>query len=320
MSPGWLPSAKRAAVILHIDDVHPGTSTDPYEAGGDLERGALRHVLWLLERHPQLHVTLFTTADWREISPTPTRRLLARVPWLNRRLYLARRHPRGRMRLDRHPEFVAFLRSTPRTDVALHGLHHVHPGPMIPWEFQEQSCDECREMLRAAIAIFRAAGLPFAPGMTPPGFSTPAALLEAMTAEGLEFVASARDIRTEPRPGVLAAMSGLTGVPLLEPELLPSGLVHIPTNYQATSSLQRAHAILESGGLLSIKGHIIKDCMGHIALDGLDEAYREHLHAVFSGIEDRWGDAIWWTSMAEITTHMRGSVGAMQQSLEGTFH
>lgn len=41
----WLPDGKTAAVVWSIDDIHPATSDDAYEAGGDLERGALGHVL-----------------------------------------------------------------------------------------------------------------------------------------------------------------------------------------------------------------------------------------------------------------------------------
>ena len=67
----WLPDHHDAAVTFSIDDVHPGRSSDAYEAGGDLGDGALGHVAWLLERHPQLRVTLFTTPDWRELSPNP---------------------------------------------------------------------------------------------------------------------------------------------------------------------------------------------------------------------------------------------------------
>jgi hypothetical protein len=62
----WLPDGKRAAVCFSIDDIHPGRSADDYDGGGDLDAGALGHVRRLLERHPRLWVTLFTTPDWRE--------------------------------------------------------------------------------------------------------------------------------------------------------------------------------------------------------------------------------------------------------------
>src|SRR5947208_2559976 len=93
----WLPDEKKAAVCLTIDDIHPSKSTDLYEAGGDLGNGVLGRLEWLLKRHPKLKVTLFTTADWAETVPFPTRKLLARIPYLRDRFYLAQRHPPGRM-------------------------------------------------------------------------------------------------------------------------------------------------------------------------------------------------------------------------------
>src|SRR5271166_3625829 len=54
----WYHTAKKAAVVLSVDDVFPGTSHSAYEAGGDLEKGALGHLLWLLERHPNVKLTL----------------------------------------------------------------------------------------------------------------------------------------------------------------------------------------------------------------------------------------------------------------------
>src|ERR1035438_10398073 len=90
---GWLLPGKQAAICFTIDDVHPGRSFDAYEAGGDLGQGALGHVEWLCQRHPQLHVTLFVTPDWREISPFPTRKFLSSLPFLRNQLYLAKTLP-----------------------------------------------------------------------------------------------------------------------------------------------------------------------------------------------------------------------------------
>jgi hypothetical protein len=304
---GWLPPGKRGAVVLHVDDLHPATSRDAYEAGGDLGSGALGHVEWLLERHPYLHVTLFTTPDWREISPVPTRRVLARVPWVRDRVFLAPVLPRGTMRLDRHPGFARYVASLPRTEVALHGLHHVHTGPDIPAEFQEQSRAHCARMLREGMSIFAAAGLPAPEGMTPPRFSTPPALLEGMVDCGLSYVASSRDLNTPAVPGARSQGSGLRGTPLLEPAVLPGGLVHLPTNFQATSLPERAYAVLDAGGLLSIKAHIVKLAFGHMALDGMDALYRNYLHLLFEALDRRYGDSIWWTTMAGVARQVRAS-------------
>jgi hypothetical protein len=309
---GFLPEGKRAAVVFTIDDVHPGRSSDAYEAGGDLGAGALGHVERLLEQHPDLHVTLFTTADWRELSPVPTRKLLARVPGLRDRVYLTRILPEGTMRLDRHPGFVSYLRSLPRTEVALHGLHHVHRGPRVPVEFQDQDAATCAAMLRSAFAIFESAGLDRPRGMTPPGWNVPGGLAAAMVAVGLDYVASARDIRTPVETGATASMSGLHGVPLYAPASIESGrLVHVPANFQATNPIERAIDIVEAGGLLSVKAHIVKTAFGHVQLDGMDDLYRNYLDALFGELRRRYGDSLWWTTAGELAARTRAAASAV---------
>ena len=311
-APSWLPPGKRAAVCFTIDDVHPGRSTDAYEAGGDLGAGALGHVERLLDRHPQLRVTLFTTADWREISPFVTRKPLAWLPGLRDRVYLTRVLPAGTMRLDRHPEFVAYLRSLPRTEIALHGLHHLHTGRRVLVEFQDEDTAACAATLRRAAGVFAAAGLPPARGMTPPGWNAPPGLLEAMDEMGFGYVASARDIATAVAPGAAAAMSGLQGVALFAPQIIGRrGLVHIPANFQATSRKERAFEIVDIGGLVSVKGHIVKAAMGHVALDGIDEIYCNYLDALFTVLEDRHGDSLWWATMSEIAECARAAARAV---------
>lgn len=306
----WLPQGKRAGVVFSIDDVHPGTSRDPYEAGGDLERGALGHVQKLLESHQQAYVTLFVTADWREISPAPTRTTLARVPWLRDHVYLAEVHPKGTMRVDRHPGFASYLAGLPRTEVALHGLHHVHPGPRVATEFQRQSRAQCAGILREAQEIFAAAGVGDPQGMTPPSWNAPPALLDAMQDVGLHYVASACDIATPVDLAATNTGSGLRDVPVFLPTMLRGrGLVHVPSNYRATSTWDRAAAILEAGGLLSVKGHIIKDALGFVALDGLDEEYAEHLDGLFARIVSEFGESVWWATMGDVAKRVQQAAG-----------
>ena len=300
----WLPAGKVGGVCFSIDDIHPGRATDGYDGGGDMGAGALGLVEGLLRAHPKLRVTLFTTPDWRETTPHPTRRLLARIPVVRDRFYLSKIRPRGSMRLDRHPEFVRYLGSMPRTEIGLHGLHHIHTGRTLVVEFQSQSVEQCRGILRKSIDIFDRAGIKFVRGMAPPGWNAPESLLTAMADVGLRFIASARDVKTEITRGAKANMSGIKGVSLLEPDWVSSGrLVHITSNFQATSPKERAFQIVEAGGLLCIKGHIIKNAMGHIALDGIDALYCNYLDVLFAALEARFGDGLWWTSMSEVANH-----------------
>ena len=60
----YFPIGKTCAVVFTIDDIHPGKSSDAYEAGGDMEAGVLGNLLDLQSNHPELIATVFTTADW----------------------------------------------------------------------------------------------------------------------------------------------------------------------------------------------------------------------------------------------------------------
>jgi len=305
---GWLPPGKTCAVCFSIDDIHPGKSTDAYEAGGDCEKGRLGLLQELQRRQPELHTTLFVTADWREISPHPTRTLLARIPALRDRFYLSPILPKGTMSLARHPEVVAFLRSLPRTELALHGLHHVHRGLNLPVEFQQQPVDTCVDILTEAQEIFRQAGIPAADGLQPPAWNTPPALVEACSRAGLSYLAGARDIVTPVSADAVTAMSGPRSMSLIFPELFPgSNLVHFSSNWQATSRPERALDILGAGGLLCIKAHIVKQWRSYVALDGIDELYCNYLDLMLDRIRATFGDAVWFTSMQEVARAVRTS-------------
>src|SRR2546421_2794939 len=98
---GWLPAGKRAAVCFRVDDVHPATSEDEFDAGGDLGRGALGHVERLLHRHPRPRGTLFVTPDWRLGRPLPTPQGLSPIPPRRARLHRGPPTPRGPLPLAR---------------------------------------------------------------------------------------------------------------------------------------------------------------------------------------------------------------------------
>jgi hypothetical protein len=300
----WLPPDKECAVCLSIDDVHPARSTDYYEAGGDLGKGVLGNVEWLLSRHKDLKVTLFTTANWREISDYPTRKILARIPYVKDRVYLAKRWPKDRMRVDRHPEFVAYLNSLPRTEIGFHGLNHCHKGPKIPIEFQNESIVDISRDIDEMELIFKKARLKVTKGMCPPGWNAPPPLLEALKRKGFIYVASARDLFTPINSFAKTNMSGLKDMSLIYPQLIDPGLIHFSTNFQATSHIERAKEILDLRGLLSVKGHTVKIAFGSMSLDGIDQIYANYLDMVFREIEHEYGNGVWWASMGEIAERL----------------
>ena len=272
------------AVCFSIDDVHPAP----------IAAEALGHVRWLQERHPQLRVTFFTTPDWRTLDPYPTRAFVSDDE------FTVDVHPSGTFRLDRHEAFCAMLRDWSNGEVALHGFQHVRTGNHPVLEFENRDRDQCRAILKKAMSVFDEARVKFVRGMSPPGWLAPPPLLEAMHDAGLAFVASARDLDTPITRDAVANGSGMRGVSLICPQRIEPGLVHIPTNFQATSPIDRALAILDCGGLLSIKAHLLAESGSYRALDGLTIEYRDYLHELFNAIERR--DDVRWTSMGELAS------------------
>lgn len=306
---GWLPPHTTAAVCFSIDDVHP-TAAAAGLAVGDTARQALAQLEWLHDRHPQVRTTLFTTPDWRSLSAYPTPRWRHRVPLLRRACYATSILPRGTLRLDRHGAFMAYLRGLRGVDFGIHGLHHVRRGPLHLQEYHARSRRRCRHMIAEAQRIMAAAGLPIVPGLTPPAWTAPPTLLAAMADLDLRFISSARDLDTPVARDALTQGSGLRGVSLIYPQPLPHGrLVHVTTNFQATSSIARAIEILERGGLLGIKAHLLKRFGSYVALDGLDRPYVEYLDRLFARIEDRFGNSVSWTTMSDVAHRMRGGGG-----------
>ena len=308
MIENWLPPGKDCCVCFSIDDTHPATSIDGYEAGGDLGKGHLGNLEWLLRRHKDLKVTLFLTANWRETSAFPTRKIVAKIPYIKDRLYLAKRWPKDKMKMDRHPEFVRYIKSLPRTELAYHGLNHCHKGPNIPVEFQNQSSDEIIRIIQEITKTFDKAGLVYVKGLCPPGWNAPQSLIDALTELNFDFIASARDLNTPISSNARTNMSGLKGKSLIYPEMLNSKLVHFSTNFQATSHLERAYEILDMNGLLKVKAHIRKLTYGRMNIDGLDMAYTNYLDMLFSTIERVYGNKVWWASMGEISKRIKSEV------------
>lgn len=293
------------ALCLSIDDVHPGRSVDHYEAGGDLDAGVLGRLAGLLRRHPQLRATLFVTPNWREHNPRPTRLRLARVPWLRDLAYLSAPLPRDSMRLDRHPPFVSYLKRQSGFEIAVHGLTHVRRGRSPITEFERLGTHRAVARLERAREIFARAHLPHAPGFSPPGWEVSSPVLHAISKVGFRWISSGRDITSPIERDAKTAGTGLRGLALIRPERVPgTPLIHIPVNFQHTSSDARAFEILDQGGLVSIKAHAVKDACGHIALDGLDQQYCDRLDRLFCALEERYGQSLWWATMGEIADRM----------------
>jgi hypothetical protein len=300
----WLPPGKTAAVVFSIDDVHPSTSQDPYESGGDLDRGALGRARRLLLQCPELKLALSVVPDWRLNSLIPDT-WVRHIPGINEMVHWARRHPEGRYRIDRHAEFVGYLNQLENCEVILHGLTHSHCGPQLAVEFQDEEVEECTAILRRGLELFDAAQVKYVRGFAPPAWNCPPSLVEALEALDFDFVISARDIDSAITRDAVTNMSGLKNVSLIYPQRVGTrGLVHISTNFQATSELERAFQVIDLNGVLHVKAHIFKEGLGHTMVDGLDDCYCDFLANLFTELRSRYGAAIWWTHLSELSARV----------------
>ena len=298
----YLQEGKKAAVYFSIDDIHPYVDGDPYDAGGSLEKGPLGNLIWLHQRHKKLKTTLFVTADHREIIPFPTRKILSKIPLLNKKIYLSPIRKKGSRSLGKFPKFVEFLNNFERLECGFHGLHHIHKAPNISMEFQNQSEEEFDSIIQEMKNIFESSGLHYVSGICPPGWNCPKNLIEPLLKNKIKFIASARDVFSDISSTAETNMSGLKGVSLIYPEkVFEDKLIHFPSNFNPTNPIDRALKIIEQGGILGVKAHIIKKIGDYVAFDGLDEQYRNYLDLLFKEIENKFGDSIWWTSMNEIS-------------------
>lgn len=302
----FYPNGKHAAVVVSFDDVFPAYYLDNNDSNPSHRNSYLGILASLLNKHEQLVIDLFTVPNWREKNPIPTRKWLSRLPILNNHCYLSPVWPENTLSLERHPEFCTILKALPRVEIAVHGLHHVSKGQPIFQEFRGLSLRECLRRLESAEAIFERIGLSYARGFTPPGWEISYELLQALQMRKYQFIASARDLRTEITMEATTKGNGLRNLPLLFPSIVPnSNIIHIPSNWSRTSTIERADRILELGGVLSIKGHAVKKWFNHTAVDGLDEAYSCYLDKLFDHVEERWGKDVWWTSMGELSNQYR---------------
>lgn len=297
----FLPEGKLGIVCFSIDDVHPQKAEDGTDFGGGLSCGPLGHIEWLHERHPQIKVTLAVTANWIEKSPFPTKKFLGKVPYVREKIALAETFKKDTFSLTKHADFVNYLNSKEYFEVALHGLYHFSKGLRIPVEFQKQSQAETDEIIAEVLRIFDESGIEYTKAFFPPGWNAPKELLKSLVKNNINIIASTRDLATPISRTAKTNGSGFRGVSLICPTTMEDGaLLHITANFSPTTPIDRAFAVIENGGILHIKAHIAKTAVGYVALDGVDVSYRNYLDAVFTLLEDRYGDGLLWLSLKEI--------------------
>lgn len=306
-----------SAFTIGIDDIHPECSENGCDCGGDLEEGALRLLVNLLESHPQIKVTLFITPDWifkpQRLGIRFIQRHISRGGLFDRILTerLQRTWSHGQFRIDdkRYEGWRAFLKgmaSSGKFNLAFHGLHHFQSYVRYPCEFLHADSDKCRLKLRTAKELFDKTGLPYTMGFAPPGWGVTENLIDALVKENFNYIAGCADAESPVSPKTLCNGAGIKGVPLYFPSIIKGKLMNIPRNWDLEgSSIERAKQIIEIGGLIGVHGHIADNYHGNKIGNGVTPENVKHLDELICFLEQNYPNKIWFTTFNDLATDFK---------------
>ena len=243
-------------VVIGVDDIHPESSADGVDCGGDLEHGALGLLSRFMERYSRVRFTLFVTPDWRRTGGEHV------LQWVSQ-------NKSFRLDLPEYDDFRSLLRRlhSKGAELGLHGLTHLGNDPIKPdREFQGLAFSECLQRINDAIKIIRDSNLPTPTSFVPPAWGTSDGLFSSLASQGMKFVSASYDsIHDEP----LSNYKGLRGVSNLVPQEY-QGVLNIPRNMNFQThffvrrgyeirlnwSMERIRRIVDAGGIISFAAHI----------------------------------------------------------------
>ncbi len=303
----------KAALALGIDDLHPESSREGVDCGGDLEKGSLGMLEEFLSRY-DMKATLFLT-PYHIFRPQffglgKAHKMARLLPFSEKidvifsRL-IRRWDSRFNLMKDDNRAFIEYLKeliSKGMIEVGIHGLFHFSEIPPYAMEFLKLDDVEAERRIRLSLDIIASKSIPFVKGFAPPGWGVNKGLLRALILHKFLYIAGSADFITRPRTSSKSREHGLKGVPLLFPCVIGGKLVNIPRNWTPhRNSLHRALRILELGGLLGIQMHVENSYHDHYLGNGITEGNLKKLGALIDTVENRFGRRnVWFTTFSGI--------------------
>jgi peptidoglycan/xylan/chitin deacetylase (PgdA/CDA1 family) len=304
--------SRDSIIMIDIDDVHPESSKDGSDCGGDLDRGALGLLETFLKRYSNVKVTLFVTPCHLILPPAPgverlhgiARFLLGGIADnIIYRFFIKTREP-SRYDIEKNEAFNLYLTSLAKTgqiEIGIHGCSHFHNIPPYPSEFKYLDEREARRRIRIAINKLTRARIPFVKGFAPPGWGVSGSLLKALAKEGFIYIAGSADFTSPVTYNVTSMEAGLKGVPLIFPSLVSTKLVNIPRNWTPhRNSLARALKIIQLGGLLGV--HMYVENVYHRVYlgNGITAENLNKLEKLVDTIKSIYGNSVSFLTFSEV--------------------
>jgi hypothetical protein len=313
---GW-PDGFEAAVIIGIDDIHPESSTEGFDCGGNIEGGALERIKLFMEKYPKVPITLYVTPDWR-YRPVITSERFGRFRSVTTNFMNDPMNPLSyipkifnntrsveRYRIDKE-EFNSWrikikelIEKYPLT-VGIHGLTHIGKWPPFYKEFLKLNYDECLERIRSAKQIFSKV-FPVDGGFIPPSYGINLDLINALAYENFEYICIGANRRLPVKEEVLLDCPPFK-VPANYPSFISKGIMNFPRNWNlGRSNINRAIDLIKIHGVISVYGHACHQYYGDWRID--DGIIPENLERLGKLIDKLEKNAVWFTSASEISRY-----------------
>lgn len=247
---------------LSFDDVHPESSSDGMDCGGDRDSGVFKYLIKLWEKYPKLKITLFVTPNWidRANDPFPVKQF-KRLAGLK----YTKTWQDEPFLLTKHKVWCKWLNSFPNCEIAIHGYNHHTDARFHSQEFQNMPYDECKKRLERAECIFRESGLHYVRGFRPPGWGISDELFQALRELNYDFISI---------DSIPCRINNLSRYKVEKYR----GLVNVPQNWDiARGTNGEGVDIARKYGLLMAKGHISNSYDGEYIGNGLNGRTFERL-------------------------------------------
>jgi peptidoglycan/xylan/chitin deacetylase (PgdA/CDA1 family) len=307
---------QNGTVVIGIDDVHPESSKDGSDCGGDLDKGVLGLLENFLQRYRNVKVTLFVTpchmllpqALGVERLHKIARSILRNIPDpLFYRFFIKTFEP-SKYDIEKSKAFNLYLANLVgkgQVEIGIHGCYHFHNIPPYSSEFKYLNEYEALRRIKIAVNKFKRARIPFVKGFAPPGWGVNRALIKALAEEGFVYIAGSADFTSPITYNATSKEAGLKGVSLIFPSLINTKLINIPRNWTPhKNNLTRALKIVELGGLLGIHMHAENEYHGNYLGNGITIENLSKLEKLIDAIESTYGDAVSFSTFSEVAFHV----------------
>lgn len=270
---------------LSFDDIHPESSKDGNDCGGDRDEGVFNFFFKLWKICPSLKITLFVTPNWidRANDSFPVRKLKQIFGFKYTNVWNG--EP---FLLTRHKDWCRWLNSIKNVEIALHGYSHHANSRFHSQEFQGMTYSACKRRLERSEGIFKASGLNYVRGFRPPGWGISDGLFRALGELKYDFVSL---------DSIPCKIDSLSRYKIEKYH----GLVNVPQNWDiAHGTIAEALDIVEKHGLLMAKGHICDFYDGERIRNGLNDVTFENLCDLLKAIKSK----VSFATMSEIKEAM----------------